>query len=165
MNTVLITGGSRGIGKAIAIKFAQETEHHIVISYIRNKEAAEETAKIIEGFGNTCDILQFDVSIMEEVNASLEQWEKEHPDHVVSIIVNNAGINKDGLFMWMEKKDWKNVIDTSIHGFFHVSRFFVQKLLRKRYGRIINIVSLSGLKGNPGQNELFCSQGSGYFGH
>lgn len=151
MKCVLVTGGSRGIGRAICIKFAQETSYHILINYQGNIQAAQETLSEIEALGKTAEIIQFNVANKEEVDAALNQWQEKNPEHTVEVLVNNAGITRDGLFMWMQPNDWDDVINTSLHGFYNVTNFFIQKMLRNRYGRIINMVSVSGVKGTAGQ--------------
>lgn len=153
MKCAIVTGGSRGIGRAICVKLAAEYKVHILINYTANEAAARETLALVEAAGATGTILKFDVGNAAEVNAVLGEWEAAHPDAIVEIIVNNAGVNKDGLFMWMEPADWSSVINTSLNGFYNVTRFFIQKLLRNKYGRIINMVSVSGVKGTPGQTN------------
>lgn len=158
--TVLVTGGSRGIGRAICIQLAQDLDFHVLINYQSNKDAALSVAKEIEALAKTAEILPFDVSNREEVKEALTNWKTSHPNHRVEAIVNNAGITKDGLFMWMEESDWHSVISTSLDGFFHVTQFFIQDMLRQRFGRIVNIVSVSGLKGNPGQTNYAAAKGA-----
>ena len=160
MKYALVTGGSRGIGKAIAIKLAQDLGYHILLNYRSNTKAAEATAKIIEENEVQCELLQFDVADTVATKNALEKWQKSNPDAVVEVIVNNAGITKDGLFMWMEEEDWQSVINTSLNGFYNVTQQFVKSMLQKRYGRIINIVSLSGVKGNPGQVNYSAAKGA-----
>lgn len=153
MKCAIITGGSRGIGRAICLKLAEEKNYHILINYTSNQAAAEETLQGVEELGSTGEILKFDVSNAEETQNVLNNWQEKNPDSVVEVIVNNAGITKDGLFMWMKHEDWNNVINTSLNGFFNVTNFFVQRLLRNKYGRIINMVSVSGVKGTAGQTN------------
>lgn len=153
MKCALVTGGSRGIGRAICIKLAQELGYHVLINFQHNEDAAKETLAGIEATGGTGTILKFDVGDQAEVTNALSQWESGHPEAVIEVIVNNAGIAKDGLFMWMSSEDWSSVINTTVNGFYHVTQFFIQKLLRQRYGRIINIISVSGVKGTPGQTN------------
>lgn len=160
MKCALITGGSRGIGRAICTQLAKDTNYHILINYNSNKTAALETLKTIEAQGNTGEIIQFNVSNAEEVTSQLNTWQENNPDAVVEVIVNNAGITKDGLFMWMPKDDWQNVINTSLNGFYNVTNFFIQKLLRNRYGRIVNIASVSGVKGTAGQTNYSAAKGA-----
>lgn len=156
----LVTGGSRGIGRAISIKLAEDLKYHVLINYQSNKAAAEETLQLIKELGGTGELLQFNVADTESVTTSLSNWEKENPDSTVETIVNNAGITKDGMFMWMESNHWHDVINTSLNGFYNVTRHFIQKLLRNRYGRIINIVSVSGVKGTPGQTNYSAAKGA-----
>lgn len=156
----LVTGGSRGIGKAICIQLAKDLEYHVLINYQSNKEAALETKRIIEAGGGTAEILGFNVGSLEETQIALNHWKETNADAVVEVVVNNAGITRDGLFMWMEPNDWKNVIDTSLNGFYNVTHFFIQEMLRKKYGRIINMVSVSGVKGTPGQTNYSAAKGA-----
>ena len=160
MKCALVTGGSRGIGKAICQKLAADTDYHILINYHSNKEAAEETLKDILTLGATGEILKFDVANYEEVQSVLTQWQENNPEAIVETLVNNAGITKDGLFMWMPPEDWSAVINTSLNGFFNVTNFFIQKMLRNKYGRIVNLVSVSGVKGTPGQTNYSAAKGA-----
>lgn|SRR5690554_6344296 len=147
----LITGGSRGIGRAICLQLAEDHDYGLIINYRGNEAAAKETLSLVEERGGKGELLQFDVSDAEEVSQKLEQWQSENPDAVVEVIVNNAGITKDGLFMWMKPEDWHGVVNTSLNGFYNVTHGLIQPLLVNKYGRIINMVSVSGLKGTPGQ--------------
>ena len=160
MKYALVTGGSRGIGKAIAIKLAQDLGYHILLNYHSNTQAAKVTAKIIEENHVKCELLAFDVADAKGTKNVLGNWQKSNPEAVVEVIVNNAGITKDGLFMWMGEDDWHSVINTSLNGFYNVTQQFVKGMLQKRYGRIINIVSLSGVKGNPGQVNYSAAKGA-----
>lgn len=153
MKCALITGGSRGIGRAICIKLAEEKKYHILINFTANENAALETLQLVNNAGSTGEILKFDVANSDETKIVLENWQNQNPDAVVEVIVNNAGITRDGLFMWMQQEDWQKVINTSLNGFFNVTNFFIQKMLRNKYGRIINMVSVSGLKGTAGQTN------------
>ncbi len=153
MKCAIITGGSRGIGRAICLKLAEEKNYYILINYTSNQSAAEETLAKVQELGSTGEILKFDVGNAEETQKVLGDWQEKNPDSVVEVIVNNAGITRDGLFMWMKHEDWNNVVNTSLNGFFNVTNFFIQKLLRNKYGRIINMVSVSGVKGTAGQTN------------
>lgn len=160
MKCAIVTGGSRGIGRAICIKLAEEKNYHILINYASNETAAKETLAKVEELGATGEILKFDVGNTEETQAVLTEWQEKNPDAVVEVIVNNAGITRDSLFMWMQKEDWNSVINTSLDGFFNVTNFFIQKLLRNKYGRIINMVSVSGVKGTAGQTNYSAAKGA-----
>lgn len=156
----LVTGGSRGIGKAICIQLAKDSEYHILINYQSNKQAALDTLESVKDAGGTGEILQFNVVNNEEVKSTLDNWQDNNKNSIIEVIVNNAGITKDGLFMWMTPDDWNNVINTSLNGFFNVTNHLIQKLLVHKYGRIINMVSLSGLKGTPGQTNYSAAKGA-----
>ena len=160
MKCALITGGSRGIGKAICIQLAKDTDYHILINYNNNEEAAKDTLKEVEAAGNSGEIIAFNVSDSEQVKFKLDQWQENNPEAFIEVIINNAGITKDGLFMWMPKEDWQNVIDTSLNGFFNVTNHLIQKMLRNRFGRIVNIASVSGVKGTPGQTNYSAAKGA-----
>ena len=160
MKCAIITGGSRGIGKAVCIKLAEETDYHILITYQSNDAAANETLDEIKALGKTGEILKFDVANSTETKSVLESWQENNPEATVEVIVNNAGITRDGLFMWMQEEDWNYVINTSLNGFFNVTNFFIQKMLRNKYGRIINMVSVSGLKGTAGQTNYSAAKGA-----
>ena len=160
MKCALVTGGSRGIGSAICQKLAIDTNYHILINYQSNKDAAEETLKKVIEAGNTGEIIKFNVADAEEVKEALAQWQDANPDAIVEAIVNNAGITRDGLFMWMNHEDWSQVINTSLNGFYNVTNFFIQKMLRNKYGRIVNLASVSGVKGTPGQTNYSAAKGA-----
>lgn len=156
----LVTGGSRGIGKAICVQLAKDSEYKIIINYRGNKEAALDTLSQVEALGAKGELLQFDVANSEEVTTTLDNWHETNKNGVIEVIVNNAGITKDNLFMWMKREDWNSVIDTSLNGFFNVTNHLIQKLLVNRYGRIINMVSVSGLKGTAGQTNYSAAKGA-----
>lgn len=160
MKCALVTGGSRGIGSAICQKLAIDTDYHILINYQSNKTAAEDTLNEVIKNGGKGEIIQFNVSDFEEVKTALTTWQEANPTAIVEAIVNNAGITKDGLFMWMCPEDWSSVINTSLNGFFNVTNFFIQKMLRNKYGRIVNIVSVSGVKGTAGQTNYSAAKGA-----
>jgi 3-oxoacyl-[acyl-carrier protein] reductase len=156
----LVTGGSRGIGRAVCIQLANDFDYHILINFNSNENAALETLKACEEAGASAEIMQFNVVDEKNVKTVLSQWEEKNVDSLVEVIVNNAGITKDGLFMWMKPEDWSDVINTSLNGFFNVTNHFIQKLLVNKYGRIINMVSVSGLKGMPGQTNYSAAKGA-----
>ncbi|TDU43437.1 3-oxoacyl-[acyl-carrier protein] reductase [Gelidibacter sediminis] len=156
----LITGGSRGIGKAICIQLAKDTDYEILINYNTNENAALETLKKVEAVGGSGQIIQFDVSNFESVQKALNAWQEQQSDAIIEVLVNNAGITKDGLFMWMKPQEWNDVINTSLNGFFNVTNLLIEKMLLNRYGRIINMVSISGLKGVSGQTNYSAAKGA-----
>ncbi len=160
MKCALVTGGSRGIGSAICQKLAAEGNYHILINYQSNQAAADETLQKVKEAGATGEIIKFDVGNADEVKAVLTVWQDANPDSVVEVIVNNAGITRDGLFMWMSYNDWTQVINTSLNGFYNVTNFFIQRMLRNKYGRIVNMVSVSGVKGTPGQTNYSAAKGA-----
>lgn len=147
----LVTGGSRGIGRETSLKIATELGYPVLINYQSNQSAAEETLKMISDAGGKGEIIQFDVNNAEDVNAKLNAWKDANPDAIIEVLVNNAGITRDGLLMWMESDDWNQVLQTTLNGFYNVTRNLIQDLLKNRYGRIINVASVSGMKGTPGQ--------------
>ena len=153
MKCAIVTGGSRGIGKAICLKIAEEHDYHLLINYNSNETAALETLKEVEALGGTGEILKFDVADTNQTQKVLTEWTEKNKNAIVEVIVNNAGITKDNLFMWISQDDWSSVINTSLNGFYNVTHFFINPLLRNRFGRIVNIVSVSGLKGTPGQTN------------
>lgn len=160
MKCALITGGSRGIGKAICVQLAKDFDYHILINYNNNEAAALETLQAVVAEGNTGEIIRFDVANAEDVKKALNTWQEANKDSIIEVIVNNAGITKDGLFMWMTQNDWHDVINTSLNGFYNVTNHLIQKLLRNRYGRIINIASVSGVKGTAGQTNYSAAKGA-----
>jgi len=146
----LVTGAARGIGKAIAIKLAADG-YHVLINYKSNDAEAEKTKATIIEQGGDATLLKFDVSNRAEVTTVLVGWLDQHEGSVIEVLINNAGIRNDNLLMWMEPQDWDGVIDINLTGFYNVTKALINQMLLNRYGRIVNIVSLSGLKGVPGQ--------------
>lgn len=153
MKYALVTGGSRGLGRAICLKLAQ-MGIPVLINYQNNAEAAQEVKRLVEAENATAELMQFDVSSKEAVETALNRWENAHPDDYIAYLVNNAGIRKDNLMFMMPEEDWHGVINTTLDGFFHVTRHLLPKMMmRKHGGRIVNMASLSGLKGLPGQTN------------
>ena len=148
----LITGGSRGIGAAIARQLAADG-YYVIINYRSNSEAAAETLKAIEDAGGQGELLPFDVTEEQAVDTALEQGEDHHPDEYISVLVNNAGVRSDNLMVFMETEQWNRVMGASLNGFFFVTRRLLKNMMTHRNGRIVNIASLSGLKGLPGQSN------------
>jgi 3-oxoacyl-[acyl-carrier protein] reductase len=152
MKTALITGGSRGIGRAICIKLAA-MGYYVLVNYKSNMQEAETTLSQIRENGRDGELLKFDVTDRSQIKQILGDWIKTSPEKHVEILVNNAGIKDDSLMAWMKDEQWDNVIKTSLDGFFFITRLVLDNMLLNRYGRIINVVSLSGLKGLPGQTN------------
>lgn len=146
----LITGGSRGIGRAVALQLAG-MGYDILINYRSATDAAEETRAQVEALGKQASLIQFDVRNASSVSDAIKKWLADHEGAKIEVLVNNAGIRKDGLMVWMSDDDWRDVLDTSLDGSFFVTRALLEHMLRNKYGRIINVASLSGLKGMPGQ--------------
>ncbi|RKW11306.1 MAG: 3-oxoacyl-ACP reductase FabG [Capnocytophaga sp.] len=160
MKCAIITGGSRGIGRAICEKLAVDSPYHILINYQSNEQAAQETLESVQRLGGTGQLLRFDVTDKEQTERVLSQWQEANKEAQVEVIVNNAGITRDGLFMWMPYEEWDKVLKTTLDGFYHVTHFFLQKMLRQRTGRIINVASVSGVKGTAGQVNYSAAKGA-----
>lgn len=153
MKYALVTGGSRGLGRAVCLKLAAQG-WPVVINYQSNAEAAEETKRLIEEQGGQAELLRFDVSKKEEVEAALDQWEASHEADYIAVLVNNAGIRRDNVMFMMSDEEWHSVLDTSLNGFFYITRRLLKHMMpRRRGGRIVNMASLSGLKGMAGQTN------------
>ena len=152
MKYALVTGGSRGIGRAVCVKLAT-MGYHVIVNYVSNEAQAEATIKLIEEAGSTGELMKFDVSNREEAAAAITQWQAAHKGEYIEVLVNNAGIRKDNLLLWMEQEDWYKVIGIGLNAFYNVTQPLIQPMLRKKFGRVINMASLSGLKGLPGQTN------------
>ncbi|MDR1897058.1 MAG: 3-oxoacyl-ACP reductase FabG [Prevotellaceae bacterium] len=152
MKYALVTGGSRGIGKAVCLALS-ETGHHVIINYRSNHSEASDTLNKIRTGGGSGELLQFDVADKTSVDAALDAWMAENKGKTITVLVNNAGIRNDALMMWMREEQWKAVMDTSLNGFFYTTQKLLIPMMANKFGRIINIVSLSGLKGLPGQTN------------
>lgn len=148
----LITGGSRGIGRAICLKLA-EAGYSVIINYKSNEEEARHTLELIINKGGEAELLPFDVSIKEETEKALESWANAHQEAYIACLVNNAGIRRDNLLVFMSDSEWKDVLETNLGSFFYVTRKLLKDMLVNKYGRIVNVVSLSGIKGLPGQTN------------
>ena len=152
MKFALVTGGSRGIGRAVCVKMA-EMGYNVLINYKSNEEEANNTLALVREKGVDGEIIQFDVADKESIKTKLGGWLEANEDKVIEVLVNNAGIRDDGLMIFMKDEQWDSVLKTNLDGFFYVTRLVVNGMLQKKYGRIINMVSLSGLKGLPGQTN------------
>lgn len=152
MEYALVTGGSRGIGRAVALRLAARG-YTVVINYKSNEEAARETLQAIEAAGGRAELLPFDVARPEAIEAALAAWQERHPEDYISVLVNNAGVRRDNLMVFMQNEEWHEVTDTTLNGFFYVTRRLLKDMLTRRHGRIVNITSLSGLRGMAGQTN------------
>lgn len=160
MNCALVTGASRGLGRAIAVQLAKDHGLHILVNYASNQAAAEETLAEIQGNGGSGELLHFNVQNKAEVDEALNGWREKNEDKFIGVLVNNAGITRDGLFMWMPEKDWDDVLNISVKGLYNVTQNAIQQMLRKRSGRIINVASVSGMKGVAGQTNYSAAKGA-----
>lgn len=151
----LVTGASRGIGKEIALKLSQEGAD-IAFFYSSNDEKARTTIKELEQNGVKAIGLKVDVSVESEVVEAVAKVEKEFG--TIDILVNNAGITRDNLLIRMSEKDWDDVMDTNLKGTFLTTKAVVRKMMKKRYGKIINISSIVGVSGNVGQGNYSASK-------
>ncbi len=152
MKYALVTGGSRGIGRAVCLALAKDG-CAVIINYRSNEQAAIEVKQLIEAEGGVAELLPFDVSDGQSVDAALTQWQDSHPEDCISILVNNAGIRKDAVMVFMQNEQWNDVLHTNLDSFFFVTRRVLKGMISKRYGRIINVASLSGIKGLAGQTN------------
>jgi len=158
MNYALVTGGSRGIGRAVCVKLAQ-MGYYIIVNYVSNDAEAEKTLELIREAGSNGELLKFDVSNAEATKNAIEGWQEAHVGEFIEVVVNNAGIRKDNLLLWMEAEDWNRVLGIGLHGFYNVTRPLLQPMLVKKRGRIVNMASVSGLKGLPGQCNYSAAKG------
>jgi 3-oxoacyl-[acyl-carrier protein] reductase len=152
MKCALVTGGSKGIGRAICVRMAA-MGYYVLVNYKSDARAAEETLAQIRAGGGAGELLPFDVSDKGSIQRVLGGWIGTSAEKHIEILVNNAGIKEDGLMVYMKDEEWENVIKTNLDSFFFVTRLVLPGMLLKKYGRIINIVSLSGQKGLAGQTN------------
>lgn len=146
----LITGGGRGIGRAICLEFAQNG-YDVVINYRSDGQSAQSTLKAVLECGGSGRIRCFDVTDAEKTEAVLAELLKE--TGYIDVLVNNAGITADGLFMMMSRENWRRVIQTSLDGFYNVTRPVIEKMVRRKKGAVVSIASVAGLMGNRGQTN------------
>lgn len=158
MKYALVTGGSRGIGRAVSLKLAR-MGYHILINYVSRTDEAEVTLAGVREAGSDGEMLRFDVADREQTAAALEAWMAAHPEEYIEVIVNNAGIRRDNLMVFMDAADWHRVVSITLDGFYNVTQPLLQPMLVKKYGRIINMASLSGKKGLPGQTNYSAAKG------
>ncbi len=158
MKYALVTGASRGIGRAVSIKLAQ-MGYNILINYMSNIEEAQMTLQLVKEAGTEGELLQFDVANFEETTAALNGWISKKEGEYIEVVVNNAGIRSDALMLWMEQSSWHKVVSTSLDGFFNTTQPLLKAMMAAKFGRVVNIVSLSGIKGLPGQVNYSSAKG------
>ena len=151
----LVTGGSRGIGRAVAVRLAQDG-YQVIINYASNQAEAEKTLELIGGKG---ELMCFDVSDAAQTREALQQWQQQHPDDYIEVVVNNAGIRRDNVMALMPEADWHRVLDITLSGFFNVTQPLLPAMQIHKFGRIINMASVSGIKGLPGQTNYSAAKG------
>ena len=155
MKYAIVTGGSRGIGRAICQRLAQDG-YQVIINYTSNDAEAQKTLDLIGGQG---ELMRFDVSNSEETRAALTQWQQQHDGEYIEVVVNNAGIRRDNVMALMPEDDWHRVLDITLSGFFNITQPLLPAMQLHKFGRIINMASVSGLKGLPGQTNYSAAKG------
>lgn len=151
----LVTGASKGIGRAIAVALAKEGDY-VIVNYNGSVQKAEETCELIKEAGGDCEAVQFNVANGEETAKIMQELIAKHGR--LDILVNNAGITKDGLIMRMSEEDFDAVIDTNLKGAFHTIKVASRQMMKQRSGRIVNISSVAGVLGNAGQANYSSSK-------
>lgn len=154
----LVTGGSRGIGRAVCIKLAA-MGYHVLINYVGNTSAAAATLAEVQKQGGEGELMRFDVSCLEETRRVIGEWQQDHPDDYIEVLVNNAGIRRDSTMALMEDEAWSSVLDISLGGFYNVTQPLIMAMQARRFGRIVNMASVSGIKGLPGQTNYSAAKG------
>ena len=157
MRYALVTGGSRGIGRAIAVQLARDG-FHVAVNYRNDRGAAEETLHMIEDCGGMAELMPFDVSDIASVDAAFDAWRREHGDTHFDVLVNNAGICMDNVMLDMTPEQWHSVIDTNLNSFYYVTRRVVPGMLMSHHGRIVNMASIAGQHGFKGQVNYAASK-------
>ena len=155
MKYALVTGGSRGIGRAICIRLAHEG-YHVIVNYASNEAEARKTLELMGGQG---ELMPFDVADGQQARQALEQWQRSHDGEYIEVIVNNAGIRRDNVMALMPETDWHRVLDITLSGFFNVTQPLLPAMQLHKFGRIVNMASVSGLKGLPGQTNYSAAKG------
>ena len=160
MKYALVTGGSRGIGRAVSLKLAQ-MGYRIIINYVNNTAAAEETLKLVREAGSDGEMLKFNVGDAQQVQEAISAWQNAHAeaDEYIEIVVNNAGIRRDNLMALMPGEDWVSVINTTLNGFYNVTAPLISQMQFHKFGRIINMASVSGIMGMQGQTNYSAAKG------
>lgn len=155
MRYALVTGGSRGIGRAVAVRLAREG-YHVLINYATNEAEAQQTLQLCGGQG---ELLPFDVSDSRQTRDALARWQDSHDGEYIAVVVNNAGIRRDSVMALMAEADWHRVLDITLSGFYNVTQPLLPAMQLHKFGRIVNMASVSGLKGLPGQTNYSAAKG------
>lgn len=150
MEYALVTGASRGLGRAIAERLAKDG-YPVIVNYNNSEKAAQEVVDGIVAAGGKAELMKLDVADSSKVDVALDSWMEAHPEDYISVLVNNAGIRQDNLLVFMQDEQWQRVVSTTLGGFFYLTRRIVKSMMTHRNGRIVNISSVSGVKGMPGQ--------------
>lgn len=158
MKHALVTGGSRGIGRAVSIELAR-MGYYVIINYVSNAAEADNTLSLIREAGGNGETMKFDVADKAAVDRAIEAWQDEHPDEFIEVLVNNAGIRRDSVLALMTMDEWQCVLRTSLDGFYNVTQAVLQPMLRHKYGRIVSMASVSGLRGMEGQANYSAAKG------
>lgn len=155
MKYALVTGGSRGIGRAICVRLAQEG-YQVIVNYASNEAEAQKTLEMMGGQG---ELMSFDVANAQQTRTALEQWQQSHDGEYIEVVVNNAGIRRDNVMALMPEDDWHRVLDITLSGFYNVTQPLLPAMQLHKFGRVINMASVSGLKGLPGQTNYSAAKG------
>ena len=156
MKYALVTGGSRGLGRAICLKLA-EMGIPVVINYQSSEQAAQEVKSACEALGVQAELLKFNVGDMAAVDAAIDQWEEAHPEDYIAYLINNAGITRDNMMFMMPAEDWAAVLNTSLNGFYYVTRKVLPRMMMRKHGG--SIVNMASVKGMPGQTNYGAAKG------
>ena len=154
----LVTGGSRGIGRAVSVRLAQ-MGFYVLVNCVSRMVEAEEALRLIREAGSDGEILPFDVSDRAQTAKVLEAWKDAHPDDYIQVLVNNAGIRRDNILALMPAEDWDKVLGIALDGFYNVTQPLLQPMMFHKWGRIVSLASVSGLKGMPGQVNYSAAKG------
>src|ERR1035437_7539998 len=133
MKTALVTGGSRGIGRAICVKLAA-MGYYVLVNYRSNTEEAEKTLILVKENGGDGELIPFDGSKQDEVETAIQGWMDRTSCNYIRVLVKDAGIRKDALVMWMKNEEWNDVINTNLNSFLYITRFLIKDMLLNRFG-------------------------------
>lgn len=158
MKYALVTGGSRGIGRAVCVKLAC-MGYYVIVNCVNNLPEALKTLELVRLAGQDGEIMMFDVSNGEQVRKTIEEWQDAHPGCYIEVLVNNAGIRRDNILALMPQEDWNQVLDITLKGFYNVTQLLLPSMMRRKYGRIVNMASVSGLSGIQGQTNYSAAKG------